>query len=109
MQEPRGRWLTLSPQRTIICDLMHFSKQIPSIPVQRRMRLGAAVEARRRAETRPGWVPIFAKAFAQVAAEMPELRRSYLSLPGHGFTSTRSASPRSPSKRASTASRPCSS
>ena len=65
----------------MIGDLMHFSRKLPSIPVQRRMRLGAVQQARRAAEPRPSWVALFAKAFALVAAEQPDLRRSYLELP----------------------------
>jgi len=81
MQERAGRWVGLSAHRVMICDLMHFSRKLPSIPVQRRMRLAAVVEARRQASPRPSWPVIFAKAFALVAAEMPELRRVYLQLP----------------------------
>jgi len=84
MQEKRGRWVSLSVHRVMICDLMHFSRKLPSIPVQRRMRLAEVVAARREASPRPSWPVIFAKAFAIVAADAPELRRSYLELPwGH--------------------------
>lgn len=84
MQEKQGRWVSLSVHRVMICDLMHFSRKLPSIPVQRRMRLEAVVAARREATPRPSWTAIFAKAFAVVAAESPRLRRSYLELPwGH--------------------------
>jgi hypothetical protein len=84
MQEKQGRWVSLSVHRVMICDLMHFSRKLPSIPVQRRMRLGEVVVARREASPRPSWPAIFAKAFAIVAADAPELRRSYLELPwGH--------------------------
>src|ERR1700677_4078493 len=81
MQERRGAWIRLSAHRTMICDLMHAARQVPSIPVQRCMRLGAVVEARGGAVPRPSWPVIFAKAFAIVAADLPELRRSYLALP----------------------------
>lgn len=84
MQEKQGRWVSLSAHRVMICDLMHFSRRLPSIPVQRRMRLRPVVEARRNIDPRPSWTAIFAKAFALVAANAPLLRRSYIELPwGH--------------------------
>ena len=81
VQEPRGAWINLSAHRVMICDLMHASRKLPTIPVERRMQLGAVVEARRVAKVRPSWPVIFAKAFAVVAEDMPELRRCYLALP----------------------------
>ena len=85
MKEKPGRWVGMTPHRTMIADLMHFSRKVPSIPVQRRMRLGAVMQARKQAQPRPSWVVVFTKAFALVAADMPELRRSYLGLPWAHF------------------------
>lgn len=39
MKEKPGRWIGMSAHRVMITDLMHFSKKVPSIPVQRRMKL----------------------------------------------------------------------
>lgn len=77
----RGSWVALSPQRVLICDLLHFARKLPTIPVQRRMNLAAVREARERAKRRPGWCAIFTKAFALTAAERPELRRAYIQCP----------------------------
>ena len=77
----RGRSLGLSRPRRWINDLLYFSKQVPSIPVQRRMNLAGVALARRPLACRPSWVAIFAKAFARVADEQPAFRRSYLGLP----------------------------
>jgi hypothetical protein len=60
---------------------MHFAKQVPSVPVQRRMNLARLVTAREEAESRPSWCAIFTKAYATVAARYPELRRMYMSFP----------------------------
>jgi hypothetical protein len=76
-----GRTLTLSAPRRFVVDLLHFAQQVPSVPVQRRMQLGAVARARSAAQPRPSWVGIFTKAFAMVAARWPELRRAYLSFP----------------------------
>jgi hypothetical protein len=77
----RGRTLPLSIPRKIIGDLMHFASAVPVAAVERRMNLGALVAARGSGDDRVAWSAIFAKAFAVVAQEMPELRRTYFSLP----------------------------
>jgi pyruvate/2-oxoglutarate dehydrogenase complex dihydrolipoamide acyltransferase (E2) component len=81
MSQPKGRNLRLSLPRRFICDLLHFARQVPTVPVQRRMNLAAVVRARQEAAPRPSWAAIFAKAYAFVCAAHPELRRSYLSFP----------------------------
>jgi hypothetical protein len=57
-------------------DLLHFSRPVPGIPVVRRMRLGAVAGLRDRADGRPSWVAVFAKAFALTARAVPEFRRA---------------------------------
>jgi hypothetical protein len=81
MSQPSGRNLRLSLPRRFICDLLHFARQVPTVPVQRRLDLSAVVAARQAAAPRPGWAAIFSKAFGFVAATRPELRRAYLSFP----------------------------
>lgn len=81
MRHPAGRNLPLSLPRRFICDLLHFAHQVPTVPVQRRMNLAAVVAARTVAAPRPSWCSIFTKAYGFVAANRPELRRSYLSFP----------------------------
>src|SRR5947209_2189270 len=81
MSQPKGRNLRLSLPRRFICDLLHFARQVPTVPVQRRMNLAAVVAARQAAAPRPSWPAIFTKAYAFVCAARPELRRSYLSFP----------------------------
>jgi hypothetical protein len=81
MSQPAGRRIGLSLPRRLLCDMLHFAHKIPSVPVQRRMRLGRVAAARAAAEPRPSWCAVFTKAFALVAAGRPELRRSYVSFP----------------------------
>ena len=81
MGEPYGRSLALSLPRRFICDLLHFARKVPTVPVQRRMNLAQLVAAREHADPRPSWCAIFTKAYAMVAAARPELRRAYLSFP----------------------------
>jgi hypothetical protein len=73
--------MPLSLPRQLICDYLHFAKKIPSVPVQRRMRLGEVVAARAATGLRPSWCAIFLKAYGFVTAACPSLRRSYMAFP----------------------------
>jgi hypothetical protein len=81
MSQPAGRTLPLSPPRRFICDLLRHAQRVPTVPVQRQMRLADVVAARAEAPQRPSWPVIFAKAFGLVAAARPELRRAYMPFP----------------------------
>jgi hypothetical protein len=81
MSNPQGRTIPLSLPRRLICDLTHFARRIPTVPVQRRMDLSGVVAARRGVVRPPSWCVIFTKAYAHVAARTPELRRAYLPFP----------------------------
>lgn len=77
----RGRVVPLSLPRRLIGDLMHFAAGVPTVPVQRRMRLAPLVAARAAAPEPPPWTSLFVKGFALVAAQTPELRRAYCKFP----------------------------
>ena len=77
----RGRAIPLSRPRRLIADLMHFASSVPTVPVQRRMKLAPVVAARNASADRPSWTAIFVKAFALVAADVPDLRRAYVKFP----------------------------
>jgi hypothetical protein len=64
---------------------MHFAAGVPTVPVQRRMALGPVVAARAGCDDRPPWTAVFAKAFALVAEEVPELRRAFCKFPRPHF------------------------
>jgi hypothetical protein len=81
MTQPIGRSLSLSLARRLICDLMHRSRHVPLIPMERRMRLAEVAEARLAAQPRPSWCAIVLKAYGIVAAAQPRLRRAYLGIP----------------------------
>lgn len=67
----------------MVCDLMHFSQQVPVAIAERKMDLGPLFEARKKATNRPAWTTLFAKAYGMVCAANPELRRCYLKFPWH--------------------------
>src|SRR5438132_4622432 len=77
----RGRSIRLSPMRRFIGDLLRAAAAVPTVPVQRRMQLAEVAAARAANAVRPSWSAIFTKAYAQVAARVPELRRAYVKLP----------------------------
>jgi hypothetical protein len=81
MGTPHGRTVALSAPRRLIGDLLHFARQVPSIPVQRRMNVAALAAARAQGPRRVSWCAIFTKAYARTAALVPELRRAYLAFP----------------------------
>jgi hypothetical protein len=81
MPQPRGVTLPLSLPRRFVCDLLHFARRVPTIPVQRRMRLAALVAARASAVPRPTWCAIFTKAYAFICDAYPQLRRAYMGFP----------------------------
>lgn len=81
MTRYRGHKVPLSPLRRFVCDLLHASADIPTVGLERRLRLAPLVEAREAAAPRPSWCAIFAKAYACVAAARPELRRIYMRYP----------------------------
>lgn len=81
MDVQAGQTFPLSVPRRLICDLLHFARKAPTVPVQRRMRLDSLLTARAQSTRPVGWCAIFTKAYARVAVRLPELRRAYLSFP----------------------------
>lgn len=81
----RGRSIPLSRPRRMIIDLLHFAAGVPSIPVQRRISLASVVKARAACRNRPRWTAIFAKSYAIVARDFPQLRRAYIKIPWPRF------------------------
>ncbi|MGL4635555.1 MAG: hypothetical protein ACRCWF_06225 [Beijerinckiaceae bacterium] len=81
-----GRSIKLSPSRVFIADLCQQTLKTPQGVVARRIDLSLAIKARAEfaAQTsgqKPLWTAVFIKAWGEVAAELPELRRSYVTLP----------------------------
>jgi hypothetical protein len=77
----RGRKIPLSRPRRFVCDLLHITRNVPTIPVQRTFSLQKLVAAREALTDRPGWTALFTLGYARVAATVPALRRCYLSFP----------------------------
>lgn len=78
---PRGKTIPLSPMRRLMDDFLHLSRKVPLVAIERRMDLSELIRVRKRSERRPSWFALFLKAYAQVAWQREELRRSFLSFP----------------------------
>ena len=76
----RCRSISLSKPRRFMMDFLTVCSGVPTVPVQRRMKLGA-VAAARLAAGRPGWPSIFLKAYGTVTQRTPVLRRALIKLP----------------------------
>lgn len=77
----RGRRISLTPPRRFLADLLWVCRDVPTVPVQRRMNLAAVAAARGRGVPRIGWAAVFLKAYARTAQALPVLRRAWVGLP----------------------------
>jgi hypothetical protein len=71
--------------RRLVADLMHASRRVPFVSLQRPLTLGPLLEARALAAQPPGWAAIFAKGFALLARDEPILRTLYVKWPWPSF------------------------
>jgi hypothetical protein len=78
---PRGHTIPLTPLRRLMADLLHFSRKVPLVAIERRMPLADVIAAREALDQRPSWFAIFLKAYALVAEQRPELRQSFMTFP----------------------------
>ena len=81
MSMPPGRSIPFSPARRLIAEIMHFSRGVPLVTVERRVTILEVANQRLLVDPRPSWLTLFVKAAGLAAQTVPELRRSYLSFP----------------------------
>ncbi len=77
----RGTVRRLSIPRRLVADLMHASRGVPFVSLQRTLDLRPLIEARAACAQPPGWAAMFIRAFGLVARDEPALRRLYLKWP----------------------------
>jgi hypothetical protein len=85
VSQPTGKYHSVSYFRRLVTDLMQFAATVPGVTIERHMDLSRLVAARHACTPSPTWTAIFTKAFAIVAARMPELRTSYMKFPWPRF------------------------
>jgi hypothetical protein len=76
-----GHFKRLSLARRIVCDFVFACRNVPLVPIERRMRLAPLVMERNRSADKPSWVVLFFKAFARLSERYPELRQHYVAWP----------------------------
>jgi hypothetical protein len=81
----RGTVRKISMPRRLVADLMHASRGVPFVSLQRPLNLRPLLEARALAARPPGWAAIFVRAFALVARDEPSLRTLYTQWPWPRF------------------------
>ncbi len=80
-----GRFVPLSPARRFVDDLSWISLGVPLGVIRRPICVAALRDARAACPNRPPWTVLFARAYAHVARDQPELRRSYVRVPRRGL------------------------
>ncbi|MBX9655375.1 hypothetical protein K2Y11_17310 [bacterium] len=74
----RGRRVNISAPRRVTIDMLEIARQIPTIPVQKKINIRKTVHARQQLVDRPSWVAIFLRAMALTTMQHPTLRRVYV-------------------------------
>lgn len=77
----RGKVIPMHVGRTLVAELMHHARKVPSLPLARTCGIAELIAARKRAVPTPSWVAIFMRAYALVGMEIPELRRAWIPFP----------------------------
>jgi hypothetical protein len=77
----KGRRITLSVARRMVADYVWMASGVARVDVTRRVALHELIVVRSRLREPPSWTAMFVQAFAIVAQEIPELRRSYMKWP----------------------------
>jgi hypothetical protein len=81
MSRSTGSRVSLSLAHRLRADQVHFARQVPSVPLVRRMNLADLVAIRSSANPRPSWCALFTKAFSFVSEAWPAIRQTYLAFP----------------------------
>jgi hypothetical protein len=76
-----GRWRRIPASRSLVRDVLHLDRQVPSFAHDRIFRLEELVQARAQARRKISWTVLFMKAYAQMAAKHPTLRQCYMRMP----------------------------
>ena len=80
MSRERGRQL-LPSSRSLVIDILHYARLVPSQPLVRRCNLRPLAAAREEAARKISWPVIFLRAYSLLATRTPELRQTYMPWP----------------------------
>jgi hypothetical protein len=77
----QSRVLSLTPARRLVNELLRHARKVPTVPHRIGINIGQLAEVRKNVTPSPPWIVLFTKAFALIAQNRPELRRSYIPWP----------------------------
>ncbi|MEX2035028.1 MAG: hypothetical protein WEA28_07540 [Xanthobacteraceae bacterium] len=78
---PKAGYIPMSVARRLVTDYMWAASGIARVDVTRSVSFHDLIIVRSQLREPPSWTAMFVKAFAIVAAEIPELRRVYMKFP----------------------------
>jgi hypothetical protein len=78
---PKDGWQSFGENRRLVGDLLAISQRLPLFPLEREFDLGELAALREQAGPRISWVALFVKAYGLLAADIVELRQSYMAWP----------------------------
>jgi hypothetical protein len=81
----RGRYVAFSLPRKWMTDYLSFAGQVPTVAVERVLRVRPAANARKVSSLSVGWGALLVKGLALTAARVPELRRALIRFPWPRF------------------------
>jgi len=79
--DPKSHRLSISCNRALVLDGLHFARAVTLFPVERQFDLGDVAQLRSAQPTRISWAVLFLKAYAIVAREHAPLRQAYIRWP----------------------------
>jgi hypothetical protein len=77
----KSRRIRLSVARRMVTDYVWMASGVARVDATRRVAVQELILVRQRLREPPSWTAMFVKAFAAVAQDIPELRRSYMKWP----------------------------
>ncbi len=80
-KSPAGRWLRIPASRSLVRDVLHLERTVPSFAHDRIFQLAELAQCRDRCVTKISWPLLFIKAYAQMATDHPVLRQCYMRFP----------------------------
>ncbi len=78
---PQDGWQSFGENRRLVGDLLSISARLPLFPIEREFDLGELAALREETSPRISWVALFVKAYGLLAADIVELRQSYMQWP----------------------------
>src|SRR5262245_17550016 len=84
MSETRkGIRVPVSPARTMVMEVLHHARKVPSLPLSRDMNVREVAAWRKACGV--SWTAVFLKAYGQVSQKHRELRRAWMRWPYQHF------------------------